>query len=229
MEKIRIKELIEFRRKSSDKSKKNYAFNLKNRKVSEKKKETKDSGGDYWVQSTSCIQNVFKFNNTEYYDLKIKDIVSKIEDSEIERTKNRFTQNIKILSNFKDFDLLDLRPSENMHFETVHKTSKIIDINGLPVYINPNLVFSFDKNGKKELGALFLIPQKNGFLKSELGVFCDILYKYLIKNYSENFQISPEYCIAIDTFDAQKVSYQDLLNGEIPFLLESIILDLKNL
>ena len=99
----------------------------------------------------------------------------------------------------------------------------------MPIYLNPNLIFSFDKNGKKELGALFLVPQKDGYKKSELGVFCDILYKFLIKNYAQDFQISPEYCIAIDTFDAQKVSYRELLNGEVPFLLESILLDIKNL
>ena len=93
MEKIRIKELIEFKRKSTDKSKKNYAFNLKNRKITEKKKEDKNTGGNYWVQSISCIQNVFKFDDTKYYDIKIKDVASKIEGSENERTKNRYVQN----------------------------------------------------------------------------------------------------------------------------------------
>lgn len=76
---------------------------------------------------------------------------------------------------------------------------------------------------------MFLIPQKDGFKKSELGIFCEVLYNYLIKNYAQDFQIMPQYCIAIDTFDAQTVNYQDLLNGEVPFLLESILLDIKNL
>ncbi len=228
MEKIRIKELIEFKRKSSDKSQKSFANNLKNRKIKEKKKEDKNTGGDYWVQSSSCIQNVFKFNDTKFYEEKISDVLNQIDASEVEKTKSRFAKNIKILSNFKDFDLLDLRPKETINFETIHKEFNVIDFQGLPLYINPNLIFSFEKNGKKQLGGLYLVAQINGFKKSELGVFCEVLYNYLIKNYAQDYQISTKYCIAIDTFDAKKVSYQDLLNGEIPFLLESILLDIKN-
>ena len=229
MEKIRIKELIEFKRKSSDKSKKSFASKLKTRKIIEKKKEDKNSGGNYWAESVSCIQNVFKYNDNKFYDEKIDEVATKIPFTEIIKTKNRLIQNLKILTSFKDFDLLDLRPTENVHFETIHKSTKVIDINGLPIYLNPNLIFSFDNNGKKELGALFIVPQKDGFTKSELGIFCEVLYHYLIKNYATDYQINPEYCIAIDTFDAQKISYQDLLNEEIPFLLKSLLLDIKNL
>lgn len=229
MEKIKIKELIEFKRKSSEKSQKNFAHNLKNRKVIENKKEDKKPGGDYWVQSSSCIQNVFKYNDTKFYDEKITDVLNQINASEVEKTKNRFAKNIKILINFKDFDLLDLRPATKINFETINKESTVIDLHGLPLYINPNLIFSFEKNDKKNIGALYLVAQIDGFKKSELGVFCEVLYNYLVKNYAQEFQIIPEYCLAVDTFDAQKVSYQDLLNGEIPFLLESIIQDIKGL
>ena len=229
MEKIRIKELIEFKRKSSDKSRKNFALKLKTRKITEKKKEDKNSGGNYWAESVSCIHNVFKHNDYKFYDEKIEEVATKIPFTEIVKTKNRLLQNLKILTSFKEFDLLDLRPSQELHFETIHKASKIIDSHGLPLYLNPNLIFSFEDNGKKQIGALFLIPQKDGFRKAELGVFTEVLYNYLVKNYAHDFQIATEYCIAIDTFDAKKVSYQDLLDGEIPFLLESILLDIKNL
>ena len=107
MEKIRIKELIEFRRKSSDKSKKNYAFNLKNRKIVEKKKDNKNDGGNYWAESVSCIQNVFKYNDNKFYDEKIEEVRTKVDKTEIVQTKNRLIQNLKILTSFKDFDLLD--------------------------------------------------------------------------------------------------------------------------
>ena len=58
MEKITIKELVEFRTKSSDKSKRNFALKLKTRKAKEKKEEDKN-GVD------------------EYYDEKIKDILDR--------------------------------------------------------------------------------------------------------------------------------------------------------
>ncbi|WP_353146258.1 hypothetical protein [Chryseobacterium sp.] len=41
MEKITIKELVEFRTKSSDKSKRNFALKLKTRKPKEKRKKIK--------------------------------------------------------------------------------------------------------------------------------------------------------------------------------------------
>jgi hypothetical protein len=60
MEKITVKELVEFNRKSSDKAKKNFANKLKTRPAKQKKSDDKDGGGDYWVTSTSCIYNVIK-------------------------------------------------------------------------------------------------------------------------------------------------------------------------
>ena len=72
MEKITVKELVEFREKTSDKSKRNFAQKLKLRKPKEKVDGKKDGGGNYWSISNSCIQNVFKDKNEDYYDSKIE-------------------------------------------------------------------------------------------------------------------------------------------------------------
>lgn len=225
MQKITIKELIEFKRKISEKSKKKFADKLKHRK--EKEKTDNDGGGDYWVTSTSCIYNVFKHDSKEFYDSKIEELQSKFESVDDIRIKSMYERNINILTNFKDFDINDLRPLNISKFETVHKDSKIVTIGNLPLYINPTLLFCHERNGKKEMGALWLIPQLEGFTKSELGMFCEMLYKFLVKNFSTDYQISEDYCVAIDTFNAQVVIYNDLLNGTIPFLINKTIDEIK--
>lgn len=60
-------------------------------------------------------------------------------------------------------------------------------------------------------------------------MFCEMLYRFLIKNYSDTYQISEDYCIAIDTYNAQKVSYTDLLKGDIPFLIDKTLDEIKEL
>ena len=230
MEKIRIKELVEFRRKS-DIRKKNFAFKLKTRQPKEVvKEEDKGSSGDYWSISTYCIYNVFKDRNRDLYDSKIEEFQAKLKNTELAtNTQGMYKQNIDIMTNFKDFDFSDIRPSKITKFETVHKANKIFTIDNLPLFINPSLVFSHERNGKNEIGALWLVPLIKGFSKPELGIFCEILYRFMIKNYSDKYQISPDYCIAVDTFLAQKVVYTDLLNNEIPFLVDKTIKEIKEL
>jgi len=218
MQKITIKELVDFRRKSSDNGRKNFAYKLKNREVKEKIDGDESSGGgDYWVTSTSCIYNVFKYNKNEFYDLKINELTTKFEAAEDKRIKSMYQRNIDILSNFKDFHIEAIRPSKILKFETVQKVHTVLHIDEFPLYINPSLLFSHERNGKNELGAIWLVPQLYGFKKAELGMFCEILYKFLLKNYSDNYQISDDFCFAIDTFSAQKVVYQELKNGDVPF------------
>lgn len=225
MHKITIKELVNFRRRT-DRTRKSFAYKLKTREVKEKSDED-GGGGDYWITSTSTIYNVFKYEDIDFYDSKIEELLIKYNDSEDVRIKNMHQRNSNILASFKDFDFSDSRPASILKFERVPKFYKILTIDGFPLYINPSLLFSYQKNGKDELGALWLIPQLNGFQKSELGMFCEVLYRFLIKNYSAKYQISEDFCIAIDTFNAQKVTYKELLNGDFPFLIDKILREIK--
>lgn len=225
MQKITIKELVDFRRKL-DRTRKNFAHKLKTRQVKEKIKED-TGGGDYWITSTSTIYNVYKHDNTDFYDIKIDELLEKHEATEDLRIKSMYQRNSNILHSFREFDFSDLRPESIQTFETVPKPIKILTLDGFPLYLNPGLLFSFEKNGKNELGALWLIPQIDGFKKSELGMFCEVLYRFLIKNYSNQYQISEDFCIAIDTYNAQKVSYKELVNGEFPFLIDNTLSEIK--
>lgn len=228
MEKISIKDLVDFRRKS-DKVKKRYAEKIKNRKPKEIIETKSEGGGDYWITSTSCIRNVIKDNNKNLYDLKIDELHSKFEFTELKRTKSMYQRNINILNSFKDFDLDDLKPIDDLKYEKVLKLTKIVAVNNFPLFVDPSLIYSFDKNGEKELGALWLIPRLDGFSKDELGMFCEMLYRFLIKNYSEKNLISEKYCIVIDTFNARSIKYTELTNGDVPFLIDKTLKEIKEL
>jgi hypothetical protein len=156
-------------------------------------------------------------------------VLSRQANTDSDKDKVMYQRNLDILNNFKEFDLHHLRPLEITNFETVHKEQKIILVNNLPIYINPNLVFRFERNGKKEIGAIALIPQLGGFQKSQLGMFCEMLYKFLHKHYSSQFQIAEDFCIAIDTYNAQKIIYVELLTGKVPRLIDMTVDEIKSL
>ena len=226
MHKISIKELIEYRRKLSDKSKRNFADKLKIRPI----KETLDNdegGGDYWITSTSCIYNVFKYRKMALYDLKINDLNVKLQATADSRIRSMYQRNIQILVSFKDFNFDDSRPKNIVKFETVHKVNRILTIDNFPLYVNPSLLFSHERNGKKELGAIWFVPKLYGFKKNELGMFCEVLYNFLIKHYSQSYQISEDLCIVVDTFNAQKVIYTELKSEEIPFLIKQTLNEIR--
>lgn len=230
MKKITIKELVAFRRKS-DRNRKNFAFKLRNRE--EKRFDENDlkneGGGDYWITSTSCIYNVFKYESDVLYDSKIEELRLRFENVDDRRTQSMYLRNIEILTSFKDFDFKDSKPSCDLKYQKVPKSFKILTVDNFPLFVNPSLLFSFERNGKNLIGAIWLIPQLSGFTKPELGMFCEILHKFLIKNYGDTYQISEDYCIAIDTYNAQKVSFTELLNGDFPFLIDNTLDEIKKI
>ncbi|MDD5150529.1 MAG: hypothetical protein PHC28_08610 [Flavobacterium sp.] len=230
MEKIKINELVDFRRKQSDKSKRIFINKLKNRipKILTEAEKEEEDPRDYWVFSTSCIYNAYKNGSDEFYDPKIEELQLKMSKPELKSSPlTMYKRNRDILLSFKEFELNNLRP-EKLIRQSVQKEHKIITLTDFPLYVKPSLVFSHERNGKNEIGALWLVPQVDGFKKSELGIFCEVLYRFLIKNYSNSFQISYDYCIAIDTFNAQAVTYLDLLNDDIPFLLDKTLNEMKD-
>lgn len=60
-------------------------------------------------------------------------------------------------------------------------------------------------------------------------MFCEILHDFLIKKHSNDYKISDNLCVAIDTFNVQKVVYEEMLKGEIPILIQKILEEIKNL
>lgn len=223
MEKITIKELIDFRRRS-ERSKKTFADHLKQRK-----KITSDSseGGDYWVSCLSAINNVFKFNKRELLDEKVEQLQEKIGKTKIDRIKSQFQRNIDILNNFQEFDFQNVKPNADLTFHKKPTLSSIIDVQGYPIHTKPSHVFSFAGANSDEIGAVWFIAKLNGYRKEELGMFADILYRYLDKHFIKDYFISPSYCLAVDVYSGRKTSYEEIQKGEIPVMLDETIEEIK--
>lgn len=218
MKKITIKEIIDFRRKSQ-KSRQTFIKNLSK----EKEKVTAELGGDYWISAISAISRTFKNKNRMEITDKIDGLIQDIEDTEFKRTKLMYQRNVDILYNFEDYDFDSLRPSHEISFLKKPEMLSIIDILKLPVKINPQHVYTFEKEGVKYIGGLWITCKLGGYTYQELASFTEGLYKYLSKHYSQEYKISTEYCIALDASSGNKVSYSEIEQGTYVPILESTI------
>lgn len=225
MERITAKELVEFR-KRTNLTKKNFGFKLKTRPPKIKSEKAVSGGGHYWVFSTSSIHNGVKYKNKELLIPKIEELQLKLENSTIRNSKNMYQRNLDILVRFMDLDIDSIVPNE-FKLLPIQNTQRILRFSNIPVFVSPNFIYSFSKNEEKNrLGALWIVPKLNGYNREELGVFCEILYRYLIENYSKEFIVDKESCKVLDTYSGRIISYLDLENGEIPFLLDATINEL---
>ncbi|GGK20588.1 hypothetical protein GCM10007962_13390 [Yeosuana aromativorans] len=224
MKKVTVKNLIEFRGKNQ-RTKITFVHNLKK----EKMKSQDSSGGDYWISCLSAIRNSFRLNDESLLDEKIYLLRDKINVTEIKRIKNQFQRNIDIVDSFKDYDLKYLKPNTDLTFLKQPRNKSLLDIKGLPIEAKPCHIYTFSQNDIDEIGGIWFIAKLNGFKKSELGMFTDILYRYLDKYYSKDFYINPDYCVAVDLFNAQEVNYSDIKNGKVSILIDSTIDELKNI
>jgi hypothetical protein len=224
MEKVTVKNLIEFRGKN-DRTKITFVNNLKKEKIN----SDEASGGDYWISCLSAIRNTYKSDNADLLDEKNDLLQDKIRVSKIKRIKDQFQRNIDIINNFKDYDFRHLKPNVKLTFLTQPKNQSILDIKGLPIEAKPCHIFTFSNNNSEEIGGIWFVAQLEGFTKSELGMFTDIIYRYLNKHYSKDFYVNPDYCIAIDLYNGQEVSYLEIQNGKIPILIDTTLDDLSKI
>lgn len=224
MEKLSIKRIIEFRSKS-DKAKKSFATAIM---VNKAKVET-ESGGDYWISCLSAINNSFKSNDVQSIIDKRNELEDKYKNTEYRRTKTMYRRNIDILSNYKDVDLKKWRPPKKTKFLKKHKEDSVLTIEGLQVLATPRHVFTFERNDIEEIGAIWFIAKLNGFKKDELGMFADILYRYLKTHFSKDYNVNAKYCIAVDVFTNAEVSYSQLEKGQISITLDSTLDAIKKL
>ena len=229
MEKITIKEILEFRSKSSEKSKRHFAQKLKTRKAKEKKEsEESKGGGNYWIISNSVIYNIFKSGKDEYSDDKIEELNNKIKNTDDKSNILMYNRNIEIISNFKEFDILSIRPNEIESFENVPKSHKIFQIENLPIYLNPQLIFKFKDNETIKIGALLIASKIGGYTKSEQKIIVETLYRFIQKNFEDKYEIDKNYCIVIDSYNASKVAYSELDTTKNSVLVNTLR-EIKNL
>lgn len=218
--KLPVKKLIEFRRFSESRQR-TFANSLK---IS--KEITSSDGGNYWVRSISAISNAFKENNNVLVQDKLDEVSNLYNLSQRPQTKTMYQRNIDILSMYKEFDFTEWRPSTNLNF--LKKPKAILEMNGLPIQIRPNHLFSFGAKGNLSVGGIWFTTWLDGFKIDDLGIYCEALHRYLSSYFSEDHIINPAACMVVDVSTKQVIGYDKVLNGEIPSLLDSTILSVKN-
>jgi len=224
MKNLSIKDIIRFRGKS-DVSKKYFASNIK----IDIEKNSVGDGGNYWITSLSAISNSYKLNDLQFIHEKKYELEAKLENTEYKRTKTMYERNIAILYKYEDYDFRKLQPSGEIKFIKKHNIDSILTIKGLQIKATPTHVITFQNNDIKEVGAIWFIAQLDGYRQDELGMFTDILFRYLEKNYSKKYNINTQYCIAVDVINNFDVSYLKLQNGEIPSILDKTLDELTKL
>ncbi len=224
MKKLSIKDIIDFRGKS-DRSKKTFVTNLK---LEIEKKEI-DSGGDYWVSCLSTISNSYKNNDSALINDKIYELENKFEVHENKNIKTMYERNISILYGFENFDFKLWKPKEEITFLKKHKSDFLQNIKGLQIKAIPQHVFSYESENVNFVGAIWFIAKLGGYQKDEIGMFTDILFRYLKNTYSKKYDLSPIYCIAVDTVNNISVNYRELQEGKVPLLLDKTIDEIKKL
>lgn len=173
MKKISIKDVVEFTRKS-DRSKQSFAANLKHTR----EKSSVESGGDYWISSISAVSNSYKLNDIQPIIDKRYELEDKYEGTEYKRSKIMYKRNIDILYGCEEFDLDKWRPSKKMEFMKKYREYSVLNINGLPIQVLPNHIFTFNNEDVKEqeIGAIWFVAKLDGYKKNELGMYVDILF-----------------------------------------------------
>lgn len=223
MRKLSIKEVIEFRNRSN-KSRKYFVDNLKFEKNS-----SSDSGGDYWISSLSAISKSYKLHDLQFIRDKITFLKEKREGIDNNRTKDMYSRNIQILETFDNYDFAKWMPSSGVRFIKKHKEDLVISILGFRLKVTPQHVFSFKFDGFDQVGAIWFIAKLDGYRLPELGMFADIMHRYLMTYYSEHYKINSNFCIAVDVVNDLSVSYSQLANTEVPAHLSSSLEEMKKL
>ncbi|WP_127132978.1 hypothetical protein [Pseudoflavitalea rhizosphaerae] len=224
MKKISIKELIEFRRKS-DRGKKTFADNLKSNKI----EVPTEGGGDYWIASLSAICNSYRLDDIELVDDKIDVLKGKLQNTSHSITKNMYQRNISILEKYRGMSLKMLRPNGKLSFLKKSSVNPIITIKGLEIECKPSHIYTFGTKDAEKVGAIWFTAKVNGYKLEEVGVFCEMLYKFLRHNYSNKYELAPKYCTAIDMLSDQIVNYSQIESGSVVQALTPTLDELNKL
>jgi hypothetical protein len=225
MNKIPVKKLIEYRR-LSERRKKTFVKNLNK----PKEKSPNGGGGDYWVRSISAISASFKSNDNAIVTERLERLIDDYNSPSSSKTKTMRKRNIDILKQYVDFDYSKWSPSKDLKFVSTSKHNSLLNLNGLPIYVNPHHVFTWKDEPNKEIqniGAIWFVTWLDEFKPGDLGIYSEAVYRYLKANFSHEYKIVPKYCLTIDVSLLKSISYHDVHSGEVPSLIENTLIGMK--
>jgi hypothetical protein len=223
MRTLSIKSLIEFRGKGET-GKRNFAAALRlNEPMA-----VESGGGNYWISSLSAISQSFRTKDLQPIVDRMSDLEDRHEDAIRDQTRTMYNRNIDILYKYEDLDLNRWRPARQLSFLRKDRVNSVLTIRGLPVLAAPHHVYTFGRNEPKEIGGIWFVAKLDGLSKVELGMFTDVLYRYMKMNYSGEHTLSKKYCIAVDVVNNYDLSYAQLEKGEAPSILNATLDEVKS-
>ncbi|WP_346984731.1 hypothetical protein [Chryseobacterium sp. POE27] len=225
MKKISVNNIIKFRQKG-EKNQQTFLNSLKRKNLVQE--ATEGGGGNYWVRSLSAMSNAFKDSSNKPIKNKISEILELFTPNLIKKTKDMYQRNLNILHNYEDFDFSNWLPETA---EIISKTSKksIIHLNTVPVQITPSQIYSFEKDEKKCVGAIWFVAKLDKYKEEELGMFAEALYIYLSNNFTDDYLINAENCLVVDVLDKKEVNYKMIIDEKIPSIFDSTLKAIKKL
>ncbi len=225
MKKISVNNIIIFRQKP-EKKQQTFLDSLKRKSLIQE--TTEGGGGNYWVRSLSAMSNAFRDISNEPIKDKISEIVDLFTPKLTKQTKDMYQRNLDILHNYEDFDFSRWLPGNTNIVSKVNKKS-IIYLNTVPVQITPSQIYTFDKDDKKCVGAIWFVARLEGYKEEELGMFAEALFIYLSNNFEEEYFVSQENCLVVHVLDKKEVTYKMIANEEIPSIFDSTLKAIKRL
>ncbi|GAA4334400.1 hypothetical protein [Flaviaesturariibacter amylovorans] len=203
MRKLAARDLIEFRRKASDRSRKAFVDKLKSPVI----KPPDEGGGDYWISGLSAIRKSYASDEIAFADEKIDDLRDKIAGTRHSTTRSMYNQNISILESFKGIAKELPRPALNLTFLKKASSKSLLSLSGFQLESKPCHVFTFGKKGEEAIGAVCFVAKMRGYTQAEIVLICELTHRFLTHNYSSRYPIDPKYCFVVDTINKTSVHY----------------------
>lgn len=225
MQSLTIKKIIQFR-DSSEKRRNTFINEIKS-----DKEKTKKGGGDHWSTAICTISDAYKKNDLSILHNKIEKVKEWLEEDDLYSvTRGMYQNNLNVLELYERFDFSVWKPDKKVSFLNI-SGNLILGIKGFEIKLRQQHIdiFSFSKEGKKQIGAIWFIAQKDGFRKHDIAMFTDALYRYLKLNYSEEYILNPDYIFAVDIVGEKKVTYSQLKKGSVFSGLTDIINDIEKM
>lgn len=217
MNSITIIDLIRFRNKKNDSSKKTFLAKILAPKVKKADSESKTGGGNHWQFSLCAINKSFVEDNRQIITDKIVEVERKRNDITYHK-KGMCDDNLYVLKQFEHFDFNQWKPTKEITF--LKHQSSVLNINGLPIMITPRSIFRTNKN---EIGAIWLMGKKSGLNDQERGMYTEALFMALKERYDNQYTVNPDYCLAVDFISNKSISYSQLQKDNIPKVLKPTI------
>lgn len=140
-----------------------------------------------------------------------------------------YQRNINILQDFEGFDFNQLKPRSKLIYQKKPKDKSIVAINGLSLFAKPHHVFIFIENDITKIGAIWFVAKLRGLKYDELAMITELLYRYLDGNYSNEYEIANDYCIAVDVNTVNSMNYAQLNHKKIKSPLVQTVGQIKKL